>query len=95
MNLSNSNTKVLKIKSLNKDNMQNFKRKHIKKWKYLSKEIDREEGNKKKILELITELFKDLIDDCTKNAKKLDKILTNTIRDWNKIEKLHIKIEFQ
>ena len=60
IDLSNSNIEVLEIKSFNKDNLQNFKRKYIKKQKYLSKEINREEDNKKEILESITKLFEDL-----------------------------------
>ena len=81
IDLSDSNIEAIKIKSLNKDNSQNFKRKHVKKQKHMSKEIDREKGNKKETLELITKLFKDLINNCTKTINKLDETLTNMIRD--------------
>ena len=60
IDLNDRNIEVLEIKSFNKDNLQNFKRKYIKKQKYLSKEINRKEDNKKEILESITKLFEDL-----------------------------------
>ena len=60
IDLSDRNIEVLEIKSFNKDNLQNFKRKYMKKQKYLSKEINREEDNKKEILESMTKLFEDL-----------------------------------
>ena len=44
-----------------------------------------------KILDLITKLFKDLIDDYTKTIDKLDTILSNVTIDCNKINKFYYK----
>ena len=47
----------------------------------MSKEINKKEDNKKEILELIIKLFEELINNYIKTINKIDKILTNIIRD--------------
>lgn len=78
---SNSDIEVIKIKYLNKENTQSFKRKYCKKSKYLFRQTNKEEGNKNETIELITELMKDMIDNSIEIVNDLDEILSNTIRD--------------
>ena len=91
IDLSNRDIEVIKIKHLNKNIMQSFKRKYCKTQKYLIRQIDKKEGNKNKIIELITEFIEDMIDDSIKIVNDLDELLNNIIRDQDNIAELFIK----
>jgi len=89
--LSDSDTEVLKIENIHEENIQEFKRKYMKKWKYLSREINKENRYKIDIIELITELFKDLHNNCTNIVKDFNIILSNAIKDYNEIKEFYIR----
>lgn len=49
--------------------------------KHLIKGLHNDKKNKKEVLELMNNLFKDLINDCIENARELDIIIQNLINE--------------
>ena len=75
MDISDSYTEVIKIEQWNKNNTQQFKMKYYKKQKCLTRQLEKEKGNKNETIELIIEFIEKVIDNSAKIVTKLDKDL--------------------